>query len=271
MDKPTQKQIEIALSGQVGEKIEQLESLMMQHEQVEVDAKHRFVNGMYAREILIPKDTLLTGRVHKKDYIDIMIYGDITVATKNGTKRLTGYNVLDGNAGRKRAGYAHEDTLWITVHRTDHVNPDDILDQLTFFSLGEYKRYRIESDKNDYKALVESLPFTEQEIKEQVEADDLIEMPDHYSKEVYVADSDIDGKGLFANNAFVRGDHIAPARVSGNRTICGRYSNHSARPNAIMLLLDNGDVALAALREIAKGEEITTDYRNKLSAFQEVI
>jgi hypothetical protein len=121
------------------DRIEEMEAIMMEHDQVNIPVEHLFVNGMYARTIVIPADTILTGRVHKFGYVDIMLQGDITVATPEGVKRFTGYNVFEGVAGRKRAGYAHKDTYWVTVHRTDVTEPVGIEDHLTTMTVAEFK------------------------------------------------------------------------------------------------------------------------------------
>ena len=63
---------------------------------------------------------------------------------------------------------------------------------------------------------------------------------------------------------------IAPARIAGKRTPAGRYTNHSAKPNAVMVQLPSGDIDLVASRHISGcaggqlGEEITIDYRQAL-------
>jgi len=82
---------------------------------------------------------------------------------------------------------------------------------------------------------------------------------------VKVAESVIDGKGLFLTEPKREGELICPARVSGRRTQAGRYTNHSATPNATMILLDNGDLNLVALADIATDQEITIDYRRSLA------
>jgi hypothetical protein len=107
--------------------------------QVEIPVESLFVNGMYARKILIPRDTILTGRVHLSDYVDIMLSGDITVATPEGVKRFTGFNIFEGKKGRKRAGYAHEDTHWVTVHRTEIKDPEECVNSMTVCNMTKYK------------------------------------------------------------------------------------------------------------------------------------
>lgn len=266
---PTTEQINAFLAEQVNEKIEAMESEMLQHDQVEMPVEHRFINGMYARELTIPKGTLLTGRVHKFGYVDIMLSGDITVATPDGVKRLTGTHILEGVPGRKRAGYAHEDTHWITVHRTNHADPESIVDHLTFFSMAEYRSFRLESDRASYGALLEDMGMTEGQVQEQVQSqDDQTGMPAPYSERLALKPSPIHGLGIYALESFNKGAHIGPARIDGKRTPLGRYVNHSSNPNAQMTVLDNGDVAVVASRPIYKGEEVTTDYRHTINQQQ---
>jgi hypothetical protein len=76
-----------------------------------------------------------------------------------------------------------------------------------------------------------------------------------------VKESSIEGLGLFAEKEYKAGEVITLAVVSGNRTEAGRYTNHSPDPNASVLKSDN-DIALHAVADIAKGDEITTNYRD---------
>jgi hypothetical protein len=126
------------LSGKVNEKIEKMESELLTLDQIHMPVEHRFINGMYVREITIPKGTILTGAVHKFDYVDIMLSGDIAVATPDGMKRLTGINIMEGPAGRKRAGYAYEDTRWLTVHKTDATTSEGIEDVITVRNMAQF-------------------------------------------------------------------------------------------------------------------------------------
>lgn len=125
-------------------KIFALENIISQHEQVNIPVEHRFNGGIYAREITIPKGTLLTGRIHKFDHFDIMLSGDITVSTDNGeVKRLTGLNIMEGKAGKKRAGYAHEDTHWITFHSIDERDPEQMYEYLTCETFEELEQFNL--------------------------------------------------------------------------------------------------------------------------------
>jgi hypothetical protein len=98
------------------EQIEALEHELKKFSQVEVRTRHYFAQGLYAREILIPKGMLLTGRVHRFEHLNIVSQGDITVWTEEGMKRIQAPHTLVSKPGCKRVGLAHEDTVWTTVH-----------------------------------------------------------------------------------------------------------------------------------------------------------
>lgn len=99
-----------------------LESLPGERRELEV--KHSFLDGMYMRELFIPKGTLLVGKVHKLACMNMVSKGDISVLTETGSARVkAGYSVVSP-AGIQKVGYAHEDTVFVNVFRTDETHPD---------------------------------------------------------------------------------------------------------------------------------------------------
>jgi hypothetical protein len=103
-----------------------LEKTMLSMDQVSLDVEHIFSRGVYARRMLIPKDTVLTGKMHKYNHLNIMLYGDIEIATDEGTKRIDKPCIFESKAGTKRAGFAHEETVWITIHATEETDIEKI-------------------------------------------------------------------------------------------------------------------------------------------------
>lgn len=250
------QKIESYLMEHIGERIEQMEDALIQMPQVDIPVESLFVNGMYARKILIPKDTILTGRVHLADYVDIMLCGDITVATPEGVKRFTGFNIFEGKKGRKRAGYAHEDTHWVTVHRTEIKDADEWFGAMTVFNMTSYRN--VEADRAGYKALIDDMQMSESDVQNQVK--NLDDFESIASDNYYLSSSPINGIGFFANKEFNAGDEILIARKGTKRTEAGRFVNHSENPSAEMKFID-GDIYLCAIKKIRKGDEVTTSYR----------
>jgi len=112
------------------ENVRRLESLLGDLPQVDMQTQTLIHGRMAARAIFIPAGTLLTGVLTNVDNISIMV-GDITVTTEAGPVRLTGFHVLPASAGAKRAGIAHADTWWATLHHTDLTDIADIEAEMT--------------------------------------------------------------------------------------------------------------------------------------------
>ncbi len=103
-------------------------------------------NGMYCRKLFIPRGTFLTGRVHKNPYIDMCISGDITVKSflhdesVESSINIKGFKFLNGVAGRKRVGYAHKDTVWLTVDPCDVADIKDAEDAISYPDLSQFMK-----------------------------------------------------------------------------------------------------------------------------------
>ena len=231
--------------------------------QVDIPATHIIHGGMYLREITIPKDTLITGQIYKLDHLDIMISGDVTVSTDSGERmRFKGYNKFKGLSGKKRAGYTHEDTTWITVHPVTGPDGEAIQKMITAETFEELVEFYANQAKHDYLLFLYDSGIDKREIENQSkETNDVDESP---IAGVSLGDSIINGTGLFSGQKFLTGDVICMARVDGKRTIAGRYTNHSNRSNAKIIISDGGAL-LVAKSEILPDEEITVDYRQVIN------
>ncbi len=108
------------------EKVFVIEDEMFKHEQLELPVKHYFSDGVYARELFIPKGTLLTGKIHKYPQLNIMSQGDMSVLTEDGIVRVQAPFTIVSPPGTKRIAYAHEDTIWTTIHGTEETDLEKI-------------------------------------------------------------------------------------------------------------------------------------------------
>lgn len=109
------------------EKVDALESVLRNMEPADIPVTNYFSKGVYAREIFIPKGTTLTGKIHKYENLNIMSKGDISVMLEDGTvKRVQAPFTIVSPPGTRRAAYAHEDTVWTTIHGTECTDVDEI-------------------------------------------------------------------------------------------------------------------------------------------------
>ena len=245
------------------------ETIMRQRPQVVIEPTHVFAQGLYSRSILIPKGVRLTGKVHKQDDLQIMVYGDISVLTEDGFKRLTGHHVFRSRAGVKQIGVAHEDTLWVTVHATDETDLDR-LDEVLFedepkifdFGTGEVK-IDVPLAFQDYEDMLHDLHVTADMVS--VQSTNVLDQLAITLDGVRVGPSCIHGQGVMTKRHLMAGELVGPARVDGLRTQLGRYVNHYPHPNCKMGWLENGDIGLFTIKDIPAGEELLVDYRQSVS------
>ena len=77
---------------------------------------HVFQDGLYIRQMFLPKGHLLTGKVHNFSDIFIVNAGDISLFSEFGFARVQAGFMSTSEAGVKRVGFAHEDTIMTTVN-----------------------------------------------------------------------------------------------------------------------------------------------------------
>lgn len=102
---------------------------------------HHFAPGAYGREILLPKDSLVVGKIHKHAHLNMLMKGKVSVATEHGVAHLTAPMVFTSQPGTKRVVYAHEDSIWVTVHVTNQTDLDAIEEEMIAPSYAEYDRH----------------------------------------------------------------------------------------------------------------------------------
>lgn len=109
---------------EVRKKIVRLEHLMNKASdvQLKIETTHRFLNGVYLRQVFIPKDTMIASRIHRIENFFIISSGDVTVITEDGAKRLKAPYVGGSKAGVKRILFTHEDTVWQNTYATNETD-----------------------------------------------------------------------------------------------------------------------------------------------------
>lgn len=115
--------------------------------------KHVFAPGgeckhVYAREILLPAGLTIVGKIHKHAHLNMLMKGRVSVFTEKGREEFVGPLTMVSQAGTKRAVYAHEDTVWVTVHLTQSTNLEEIEAEIIAKDFAELERlYALEEKK----------------------------------------------------------------------------------------------------------------------------
>jgi hypothetical protein len=124
--------------------IVRLESEALKWPQLDLPVNHYFARGVYVRELPIPAGAMIVGRVHKYSQVSMLIKGEMTIFSGGELKKMRAPCIIECPPGIKRAGYAHEDSIFVSVHGTYETDPDKALDELTTVSYEEFDRFCLE-------------------------------------------------------------------------------------------------------------------------------
>ena len=108
------------------EQIERLQGEMVKMPQVELQTEHYFVPGMYCRRVFRPAGTLIVGKVHKQPHFFLCAKGEIIAWTEKGMKKLQAGDVVECQPGTKRVTLSTQDSIGVTIHKTDKTDLDEI-------------------------------------------------------------------------------------------------------------------------------------------------
>jgi hypothetical protein len=95
-------------------------------DELDLPTDHELADGLYIRRLFIPKGWLLAGKIHLKSCFNVVEKGDITILTEFGCKRVQAGFTGVSRAGIQKIGYAHEDTVFVNVFRTDETDLEKI-------------------------------------------------------------------------------------------------------------------------------------------------
>ncbi len=101
---------------------------------------HRFTDGIYVREIMIPAGTPLVGKIHRHDHPNFLMSGTVRMITEDGPEEITGPKVMISKAGVKRALFAVTDLVWVTVHHNP-TNTQDLKKIEKFVIADSYEEF----------------------------------------------------------------------------------------------------------------------------------
>lgn len=103
-----------------------LQSLMLKGDTIELETRHHFSDGLYARELFIPAGVCIVGALHKTKHLYTVVKGKCRVATQFENIEIEAPFMGETIPGTKRVIYAETDCVWITYHPTELTNVEEI-------------------------------------------------------------------------------------------------------------------------------------------------
>lgn len=93
----------------------------------DMEVKHHITDsGLYAREMIIPAGTVIVGRIKKHEHISVLSAGFVTEVTDAGLQRIKAPYTMVSKPDTKRVVWAHETTVWTTIHASEETDLDKL-------------------------------------------------------------------------------------------------------------------------------------------------
>ena len=257
------------------DRIAHFETLAKDHPQIDIPVKHKFIDGLYRREVTFPKDFVGSGKVHLVPHMDEMLTGEMLVATPTGVKHLKAPCSLVTVPGVKKFGIALEETTWVTFHPTSCTTVEAVEAEIMCDDWSDYELTTVFEDmtavveaRADFNKMLVELGVTAEHVRRQSEC--RTDCVGYIDRALELESSPIEGRGIFAGRAIEAGEEFLARTTDGMRAMPGRYTNHSGAPNAEMSATEGGAIMLVALVDIQRGAELTCDYRTSVSVAKEL-
>jgi len=82
--------------------------------------KHHLKDGLYTREVFMPKGSLVVSFIHLTNHPSFFMSGEMSVLVDDGEiKRIKAPMVIHTEIGTQRVAYMHEDCVWTCVYKTN--------------------------------------------------------------------------------------------------------------------------------------------------------
>ena len=97
--------------------VDELEVAMLENfDKVDCPLTHRFTEGLYVREIFMPKDTLITSKIHKTQHQYFVLKGKVLVWIDGVEQIIEAPYIGVTEPNTQRVLLVLEDCIWATSH-----------------------------------------------------------------------------------------------------------------------------------------------------------
>lgn len=114
------------MNALITQDIQRLKEEMLKLEQADLPTTHLWADGMYMRILPRPATCTIVGKVHKKRHFYVVVKGKVTIVSNGSRKTVKAPAYFVCEPGTQRAVYAHEDSICLTVHRTDKLDLEGV-------------------------------------------------------------------------------------------------------------------------------------------------
>lgn len=94
--------------------------------EIDLGILHHFSDGLYARQMMLPKDHFAVTHAHEYDHLSILASGRVTVEIDGSVEEIAAPACINVAAGKHHRIVALEDSVWFCIHATDEKDPDKL-------------------------------------------------------------------------------------------------------------------------------------------------
>lgn len=110
--------------------------------------KHHIKDGLYTREIFMPKGSLVVSFIHLQNHPSFFMSGEMSIVDDTGeVNRIKAPMVVQTEIGTQRVAYMHEDCVWTCVYRTDKETVEEAEKDVYTMDYRELPSYVIDKKK----------------------------------------------------------------------------------------------------------------------------
>ncbi len=104
---------------------------------------HEFTDGIYMRRMDIFSGAMVVGAIWKHEHFCFLLEGNITVADKHGVQDYIAPCYVRSLPGAQRVIHAHEDSVFINIHKnpTNTRDLEEVESYICSLNLEEYDKY----------------------------------------------------------------------------------------------------------------------------------
>jgi len=106
--------------------ISELHKVMKGTFEVDLGIVHNFSDGLYAKQMFVPKGYVVGTHAHTFSHLSILAKGKVIVRTDDSVAEYTAPACLEIKEGIHHAIEALEDTVWFCIHATDETDINKI-------------------------------------------------------------------------------------------------------------------------------------------------
>lgn len=120
------------LDASWSEKVNFLGYQLAQFPQVPCPVNHYFAPGVYVREIFMPAGSIVIGKIHRTEHMNIIERGVISLFSPEGTHLLRAPVTFNSGVGVQKVLFIHEDSIWKTIHVTTETDIPTLEQELSY-------------------------------------------------------------------------------------------------------------------------------------------